>query len=687
MPTTFPRERRPAWAADDGKGWPVTDQPPASGWWLASDGNWYPPAAESTAPAEATQVDAATPTAVPAAEASPVDAATPTAVPAAEASPVDAATPMAVPAAEASPVDAATPMAVPAAEASQVDAATPTAVPAADASHVDAASATVLPSGAPTPPPDALPGGDHPPGWWLASDGNWYPPAGEATAPTDGGATAAATTKSGGTSLKKPLLIMGAGIVAVLVLLAGVLVVRQFRGRLPDNGIPLGVDEVPSSDLALADGAVVVRSDNGNAVREISPDGTRIVLDAKASGLDALQPGNTMVLTGITAVKADQVERNGDTVTITAKAATLTDIIKDGKIHFDHQEADLGKATLRVFAPTPDLVNIEKDIRFTPPAMLPADGFVEQSLSPTTVRQLFVAGEGEHAAGFVDLPVSDGSESAQAAPISREGDLGGFHYQFDARVTGDSISFTLHLTRDENGFRIDINVSADVQGVGFEGDMEISAASVRQFRLDAPNLRGKATITASAAAGPQATRLPVTLMHLPMSMQIPFPIYGIPFTVGLESDAKVELVFSSRDASVSGSFDAHFDGNGGMSVNNGSLTSTGAFNQDWTDPLEAMEGVAITPTSLIVTIQFPKVSLGVGIAIARASAYIETVYAFAPTISGVTNFTPCRAEPVSMVVKAGIAAEFLGHEIGSHEVVIAQRSAAPFDPPVRVCQI
>jgi len=613
----------------------VSDQSQGPGWWLASDGKWYPPA-EPTAPVEAPPAAPPSPDVIPPPE------------------------PPAAPAAEPPP-------------------------------------AATAATGAPAP------------GWWLASDGNWYPPeqaspppAAPPTAPPSTPPTAVAPaapppmappgTPKQPMNLKKPLMLVGAGVFVVFVLVAGVLVYQRFTGRISDNAIPLGVDELPSSELTLADNAVVVRSDGGNAVKEISPDGKRIVLDAGAEGADQLQPGKAMILTGVTAVTADKVERQGDDVVISATPAALTDLIKDGKIHFDHQDADLSKATLRVFEPSPDLVT---ETSMGPPhpneGEGPAGGGTSEindstiRLTPHQTERLFAPpiGEGESAAAFADLPLAQGTGQS----VSRSGELGGFHYDFDARISGDAINFTLGLTKDQNGFRIAINVTADVSGVGFDGDIEISAATMRQFRLDTANLRGKATITGSAVAGPEATRLPVTLMHLPMSVQIPFPIYGIPFTIGIEAEAKIELAFTSRDASVEGSFDARFSGSGGLSVNNGSLTARGAFNQDWEDPLAAVAGLSIAPASLIVTIQFPKVSLGVGIALARASAYIEAVYAFAPTISGVTNITPCRAEPVALTIKAGYTASFLGHEIVAGERQIAQRSAAPFDPPTRVCQI
>ncbi len=663
----------------------MSDQSQGDGWWLASDGRWYPPAA--------------TPDAVP-----PTDAAPP-----------------AVTAPPESPVSSGT-------------TSTPTPMPDAVAPDLVAPD-LVAPDAIPPEPVSSDPAAPGP-GWWLASDGQWYPPQAPAdVAPTPAPTSipsspsaatapvvdAAAGTTAGGSpaapppappaagkakpkrNLVKPLVIVGSVIVVVFVLVAAVVVVQRFRGRLPDNAIPIGVDEPPSSDITLADDAVVVRSDNGNAVKELSPDGTRIVLDPGAAGADQIQPGKAMILTGVTAVKVDSVERNGDQLVVTAKPAAITDLIKDGTIHFDDTKADLSKATLRVFAPTPDLVTqegamgapgasagpmndsvIRQDSAASPFGQSHADA--ASPLSGPELQRLFHgagAGEGEHAAAFVDLELAQ----AGGGNVSREGDLGGYHYEFNATVSGESINFTLHLTTDQHGFRIDINVSAQVSGIGFGGDMEISAATVRQFRLDAPNLAGRATITGSAAAGPQATRIPITALQVPMSVQIPFPVYGIPFTVGIDAEAKVELMFTSRDASVSGSFDAHFDGHGGMGVNNGSLTATGAFNQDWEDPLAAVEGTSITATSMIVTIQFPKVSLGVGIALARASAYLEADYIFAPTVSGATNFTPCRAEPVSLTIKAGVAAEFLGHEFGSHEVQIAQKSIAPYDPPVAVCRI
>src|SRR4051794_25810260 len=105
------------------------------------------------------------------------------------------------------------------------------------------------------------------PGWWQASDGRWYePPAPEMGAASEGATDAAAAAGAAppsGRSWQRPAL-LGVGAVAVVVILvAGFLAVQELRSRLPDNTIPIGVDEAPASDLTLADGAVVVGSDGG----------------------------------------------------------------------------------------------------------------------------------------------------------------------------------------------------------------------------------------------------------------------------------------------------------------------------------------------------------------------------------------------------------------------------------------
>ena len=464
------------------------------------------------------------------------------------------------------------------------------------------------------------------------------------------------------------LLVVGVG-ATVVIIIGSFLIFGRVRSQLPLNAVPVGIDEPPAADLTLTSDTVVVRSNGGAVVRDMSPDGTRLTLAADAEGADALQPGKVLLLTGVTAVRVDKLERRDDTIVITATPARITDIIGDGKVSFTKDNLDLGKASLRVYAPEPRLVEEQS---------AGGDVVLTDAVGPSGPVGKGEAGSG----GYTDIPLAQSS----GGTVARNGTVAGWEYRFNATIAGDTVTFTLHLTKELNGVEVVIDVDGSVSGVGFAGDLDISAASVRQFRVQADDLRGQARITATASVG-ASTRFPATVFHVPMSIQAPFPVAGIPFTVGIDADLRAELAFTAGQAGLSGAFDARFSGNGTLSASNGSLTGTGAFEQTWEDPISSVEGVSISPAAMIITVQFPKVSLGIGIALARASAYFEFIYSYGPTISGTTNFVPCRSAPVSMTVNAGITAEFLGREIPVAEREIANRNAAPFDPPVAACRI
>lgn len=86
-------------------------------------------------------------------------------------------------------------------------------------------------------PPETHPNHGEPPapGWWIASDGNWYPPQGQATPPT---AQPAAPTPPLPPAAPTPPVLAGAVVVALIV--AGVAAFVLLRSSDDDNGIAAG---------------------------------------------------------------------------------------------------------------------------------------------------------------------------------------------------------------------------------------------------------------------------------------------------------------------------------------------------------------------------------------------------------------------------------------------------------------
>jgi hypothetical protein len=629
----------------------VSDTSQGPGWWIASDGKWYPPDPATSGAATADPAPAA-----------------------------------------AAPPPAPPPAAAPAGGATADAAPTPTAAPAP---LPDAAA-----PGATATPPE--------PGWWLASDGNWYPPQRPAAgtdpatttttpapdaapsiaaapaadpsaaaastapaAPVDPSAPADPSTPSGKRINLLPVLI---GVVVVFVVIAAAVGFVTWRGRgseLAANGVVSGPDELPSSDLTLAEGAVVVRGGGGVAVRELSTDGRTIVLDAGAEGADQLEDGDVMVLTGITAGKVTSVDRSGDEVRVSLEPAAITDIISDGELSWDEQQVDFSTASLRVWEPTSE------------PANKPRTGGVGSGAAGGLVDGLQPAMIGPPVAGALALVDADPLELAQAE--TRSGEVGGYRYSFTPRVTSNKLAFDLTVGKDADGYAILIESTFEVTDLTTDGALSVNGGSVTNFAFDAPSVNGKATIDATASTGPQYGQGSVTAFEVPLSIDVPLVIAGIPFTLGIGAALSIEPAFSAADASVTGKLDLSYSGSTGMSVSGGSLSGTGAFNPESTSPEDVIGGLSLSPVAVIVHLEFPQISFGLGTALARASANFNLRSSVGVQFSGSTHVIPCAAQNQAMVATADITGELLGTEVELGSVEIFRQTWDYFVPDAQAC--
>lgn len=473
----------------------------------------------------------------------------------------------------------------------------------------------------------------------------------------------------------------------------------DIRDAVPDTNLP--VDAVPAGDAAapdeddveLADDVVVVSGQGGDAVRSVSDDGATLVLDAGADGVADLEEGAVLLLTGITAGRVTAVDDVDDGVEVTLEPVGLGDVIEDADLTWEPEPVDLADAVLTVYEPDDETLTEQAlggtGSGSTPPEAVPASA----PLGDVQLASLLAPGSPGRAS--FALPVQagegdgDGGDGAGGAPTPRQvtGDVGDWHYQASATTSGDAITFDILLTKDADGVRTAVDVHGEVRGVSLGGSLDVSSGRVGELNIDTPNLSGSADVTGIIAVGPEGGNLQVASFEVPMAVQVPFPVYGIPFTVGIEAKIQVDPEITTADAAVTGRFRADYSGSAGLSVSGTSLSTSGAATPNLEDPLEWVGGVSIAPASLIITVLFPKVSIGLGMSTARASAYLMVSYSFAPTISGVTNVTPCIAQPMSMVIKAGIDAELLGHEVDVASAEIARRDAAPFYPEIKACEI
>jgi hypothetical protein len=364
-----------------------------------------------------------------------------------------------------------------------------------------------------------------------------------------------------------------------------------------------------------------------------------------------------MVLTGMMVGKVTSVDRSGDDTVVGLGPAAISDVVKDGSLTWDHQPVDFSKASLRVWEPK------------APPA------------KKSSLPSFAPAGVAGPAAPLLDIPLAVLAQSATTS-----GQVGDYHYEFTPRVAGDQVKFDLTLTRDAGGFVISVESHVEVASMSLSGNTAVSDGRTGGFSLDADNLTGHAKVSATASTGRSHGPNTITGLELPMSIDVPFVVAGIPFTVGIGGSISVEPSFTSNDATVTGEVDVRYSGRAGLSIASTSLTGTGAFDPDSTDPQDVLAGVGLTPVAVIVKVSFPKLNFGLGFAAASAGASLDMTYSFGPSFSGSTNIVPCAAQPENLKVTAGLSATFLGHEIDVASAEVYNRNWDYLVPAIQGCR-
>ena len=109
---------------------------------------------------------------------------------------------------------------------------------------------------------------------------------------------------------------------------------------------------MPSPDITLTDDVVVVDSKQGKMFKGYSNDGTAMLLDKSAPGIDQLKAGKILLLSGITVVRATQVDETADGIVVTGEPATLPEVIADGDLSWTDIAYDPGKVRVFVYGDT-----------------------------------------------------------------------------------------------------------------------------------------------------------------------------------------------------------------------------------------------------------------------------------------------------------------------------------------------
>ena len=475
-------------------------------------------------------------------------------------------------------------------------------------------------------------------------------------------------------------------------------------------------DVLPDPGIELTEDTVIVRSDGGRAVKAFPDDPDTIVIDASAKGASELDSGDIMLLTGVTVVRVAELEKAGDELRITGAPVTLPEVIRNGDLKWDAQPVDMSRARVSVWDGEPAAAD-------QPPAVpgaggVPAGGGVPGGMVPGgmipggatapgagdvpvegvpseeeiediwgDVNDVFGGGDGGDLFGLgpADLELIGSVEemAAAEAPIEKlergvkvkvDGVEYSVSYSRDDKEKADVFKLAIEsasgdTAKNEAGGEIaegkvkgSIETQVSLKDVSHSGNMRIVDGGVQNFELAVPRLAGEINVDAKFQALSMVAHMTSDpLFDLPLSLEFPVLIGGVPFTLDVKVGVQVNLSLAMLDNTLNGLAKITFDGDAGFKYAEGQLNVFGKRVQDVEDLLDTVKGVAEGPVGLVFTNELPKLGFSLGYKGIKAGVFLSNGYVVSFHILPMP--APCTATNVSYVLASGVTADFFGLEL------------------------
>lgn len=577
------------------------------------------------------------------------------------------------------------------------------------------------------------------PGWWLASDGKWYPPveppaaapapsepapvwdgtrwvgrdpagneqvwdgtnwvspASPAPVPAPAPAPAPATPKKRSTGLVLAL----AALVLIVLAAAGVFVVRS-RGsndakQAIDRSVPAAGDDTdPRSKLTLTDQTVVIRG-GAAVVRTVSADHASFTLDGSAAGVADLAPGKVMLIAGVDAAKVTKVDQQGNDRVITTEPASVGDVIRDGEVSWNDAAPDASKAIMFV---GPPIVDTDTTTGTTPKDITP--GLRGMGGPSDTGEQ---AGAPMVALTGPPGVLRDGQSEITAKVL-------GWEVSMQPQVSGSNVDLTLQAKKgvggkgesddksggaeaDTGSLEMGVTVTIHAENLAPSGHITMSGGEVSSAALHT-TMQGYAEAEASAKT-PDAGQYPKSiLVRIPIAYEWPVYVYGVPFYVSVQSNFSIQPSLSTKESGVSTKIHVDYSGESGYTFKEGAASTDGS-EVTVPQPGNPFDKTDATPSpgalAMVFAAQAPRVGVGVGTSAFligfKAGVYIDLVNSLGLTVAPGTAMLPCRSIVWNWVVHGGgeWKAKVGSTEVGAeHAVELKKGDKTWIQPEIQGCQ-
>lgn len=384
----------------------------------------------------------------------------------------------------------------------------------------------------------------------------------------------------------------------------------------------------------------VVFVDGGaNAVKHVSSDGMIWTIDGGAKGAGDIAQGKVLFATSLGAGRVLAVDDVDGDKRVALGPIAITDLIRDAKIRSD---APVPITGMQAYS-TPDRPGLQGTDEAIQPALAHPGAVTAQ---PAIAYR--------PAAGVPTLPPMN-----PPTPKAPSGKVGGWQTT--------SICCTengIHVSYDNGGARVSGTAQIGFSNPSADFSLDIGGGKI----IDASvRLNGAATLSFAIEAAVKASSDDVKSgrIALPVSLNIPIPVGGIPFNIGFQQIFEINLGLSGQ-AFLSTSGEYRLGGSLGFAIRDGKpqvLTPTLTTTKS---ALDNIQSLAVAPQGLTFAFGV-KVSIGVGIPGLSAGIWYQISAGMSLATSGTavnlkqtTSLVPCKTVSLAIYGRYGV-----GYEIPS----------------------
>jgi hypothetical protein len=196
----------------------------------------------------------------------------------------------------------------------------------------------------------------------------------------------------------------------------------------------------------------------------------------------------------------------------------------------------------------------------------------------------------------------------------------------------------------------------DLDRSAFSGNIQTAAGSLKQFGAHFKDMKGNVELEVVARLGqPGNGAVSVPVVNIPVVMNIPVPVDGIPLVVQFAANFMVKLFLAGNHATHHFATKFQFGGGAGLDSTSSGTQTEGNLSSSEPE-VEDKEAMSPGTSGLVVAIQLPRFGLGIGFMGANAMAYMDLVHVLTITNSAaVAALNPqCQRFTLDTVGSVGV---------------------------------